>query len=256
MFRDRNMFRNHRTVFVIAREGIVEEVSRQIDESFIRRAVAGEVFIAEVSIPKIGDLATLEGVVEILEGDIPVKVINGLSPEGARLAVLWNWRIKTRHPVRETAVRRLMEQLDLEIVRNQVRDRRTDEILGTIESGEQVEDSRFFSPNPGCYWLRQTNSWRVIPGFFGAWTQVRGTSETRKCTASGGMSSSRRIVDYIRVSVWNQVGAYAWRSRNNSSFVDGEDWEYVWIWEVQAGGARTDSDHYSRWDGTTLRCSL
>lgn len=254
-----NMIKNHVTVFVVANKDKVQVVSKKINNSFILRAVMGEAILAEVSITRIGDIATLKGVIDIFEKKVPAKIIKKLSKEGARLATLWNWKQKTsgvQSPVSESKVKRIISQLDLEIVDDQVRDKRTGNKLGEIKEIEQIEDSRFFSPNPGCYWLRQANSWRIIPGLFGAWTRVRGTSETRRCNSSGGMSSRRRVADYIRVSVWNQVGAYASRSRRNASFVDAEDWEYVWLWEVEAGGARTDSDHYSRWDGSRIHCSL
>ncbi len=70
------------------------------------------------------------------------------------------------------------------------------------------------------------------------------------------MSSSRQIEDYIRASAWNQVGAHAWRSRRNASFVDAVDCEYVWTWEVERGGAIADGDHCARWDHSRIHCSL
>lgn len=254
-----NMIKNRLTVFVVADKDKVQMVAKNISDSFILRAAMGDVILAEVPLARVGDIATLKGVVDIFEGKVPAKIIKKLGKEGARLATLWNWKQKmsgASGSVNESKVKKIISQLDLEIVGDQVRDKRTDKKLGEVKEIEQIEDSRFFSPNPGCYWLRQANSWRVIPGLFGAWTRVRGTSEARRCTSSGSMSNRRRTVDYIRVSVWNQVGAYASRSRRDASFVDAEDWEYVWIWEVETGGARTDSDHYSRWEGSRIHCSL
>lgn len=247
------------TVFAVADKDKAQKVSKDIEKSFVLRAAAGEAILAQVCITRIGDPATSEGIVDVFEDAVPAATMNKLNKDAARLATLWNWKLKTSEvlrPVSEAEVKSLMTKLGLQITRDQVIDKSTQKSIAKIVEGERIEDSRFFSPNPGCYWLRQGNSCRLIPGFFGAWTRARGTSETRKCTASGGMSGTRQIVDYIRVSAWNQVGAYAWRSRNNSSFVDAEDWEYVWLWEVEAGGARTDSDHYSRWGGYGIHCSL
>lgn len=251
--------KNRTSVVVFTEPDDAPRIAKAAGEMFVSRAQMGGAVIVEAQISRLGDVATMKGVRDMAEGAVPNDIIEKLDPEAQRLATLWNWKLKASAPrqlVEEQEVTEVMEALELRVEESIVRDLRTGEELGKIQDGEIEEDSRFSSPNPGCFWLRQRNSWRVIPGFFGAWTRARGSSETRACTSSGGMSSNRQQVDYIRVSVWNQVGAYAWRSRYNASFVDGEDWEYVWIWEVEAGGARTDSDHYARWDGDRIRCSL
>ena len=246
-------------VFVISDKRTTKRVISRVKHSFFLRGASGEGLIAETLISRIGDLATTKGVKEVYEDIIPTKVLRGMSPEARRLATVWNWRLQSKRrsqPVTDAQVSKLMKKLGLEIRNNMVMDKYARKKLGRVQEGKLDAFRRIYSPNPHCWWLRGTYSWRIVPGWFGAWTRVRGTSETRRCTASGGMSSTRQIVDYIRVSAWNQVGAYVWRSRRNSSFVDGTDWEYVWFWEYQSGGARTSSDHYARWGNSIINLSF
>ncbi len=255
-----NFCKDRVTVLVQTKPDAAEEVSKVIREMFIHRGTMGDLILAQAPVARLGAMETIDGVVAMHEGTVSDEALEGLDPEGMRLAMLWNWKQETATPrvmmEDEEAIMHMMEKLDLAIDGAVVRDRRTERELGKIEDGKREEGSRHVSPNPGCYWLMQRNEWRVIPGFFGAWTRVKGSSEARACTASGALNSNRQIVDYIRASAWNQVGAYAWRSRRNASFVDAVDWEYVWIWEVERGGAIADSDHYSRWDGSRIHCSL
>ena len=255
----KRQIRDRIIVFVVLDKNATKSLRKEIDTTFVIRAELDEVMLVELSLRRIGDLATMKGVVEVCEDEIPQNLLSTLSLEATRMATIWNWRLQTKRsivPISDANVDKLMKQLDLEVVKGVVIDKRTKKSLGKVEDVEFTHQHRHYSPNPGCYWLRGTNSWRVVPGLFGAWTRVRGTSETRQCTSGGGMSSNRQTVDYIRVTVWNQVDAYARKSQNNASYVLASDWEYCWLWEVEVGGAYTNSDHYSNWGGSTIYLSI
>ncbi len=248
------------TVLVRTNPEVVGKVSKHIRDRYALGGAMGEYILARVGIRQVGEVATLDGVEEVHEGNrVSAAALKRASAEGKRLATLWNWKLQTERRttrVSDRAISSIMGTLRLKIQENYVIDRRTEKRLGKIETRERNVQQRFYSPNPGCWWLWGTNSWRVIPGFFGAWTQAHGTSSAYKCNSTGGRSSTRLVVDYIRVSVWNRVGAYAWRSRSNASFVDAWDWEYVWLWEVRSGGARTSSDHYARDDSSVIHFGI
>lgn len=251
--------RDRITTLVVVDPAMSRPQRRELAKQCFVHADSGQVLIVSVSVRRLGDLATTKGVIDAFEYEVPKTALEMLAGDAARLAKIWNWRLQARsraEPVGEKEVEKFIGDLGLQLVEGKVVDRASQKPLGKVEEVELLSEQRFYSPNPGCFWMRSGNNRRVVPGFFGAWTRAKGWTETRACTSSGGMSSSRQAVDAIGVTVWNQVGAYARKTQTNASYVVAEDWEYCWLWEVEVGGAHVDSDHWARWGEYTLTTSL